>query len=110
MAAYESAWRSPGTAALAQLFAPDATYSQRPFREPVAGLPAIAAMWDEERDGPHEVFRMASDIVAVEGDTAVVRVEVAYGDPVSQQFLDLWVIRFGDDGRCVAFEEWAFAP
>ena len=23
---------------------------------------------------------------------------------------DLWVIRFDDDGRCVAFEGWPFAP
>jgi hypothetical protein len=28
----------------------------------------------------------------------------------AERWRDLWVIRFGDDGRCVAFEEWPFAP
>jgi len=39
-----------------------------------------------------------------------VRVEVWYGDPVQQEFRDLWVIRFAADGRCAAFEEWWFSP
>ena len=33
LAAYEQAWRSPGTAALAGLFSPDATYQQAPYDE-----------------------------------------------------------------------------
>ena len=32
---------------------------------------------------------MTSDVVAADGDTAVVRVEVGYGDPVHQEFRDL---------------------
>ena len=110
VAAYERAWRAPGTGAVDQLFAPDATYSQGPYRDPVVGAPAIARMWEAERDGPDEVFRMASEVVAVEGDTAVVRVQVDYGDPVEQEYLDLWIIRFDADGRCRAFEEWPFWP
>jgi hypothetical protein len=39
-------------------------------------------------------------IVAVDGSTAVVRAEVRYGDPVHQEFRDLWIMRLGDDGRC----------
>lgn len=110
VAAYERAWRSAGTGALAGLFTPDATYRQGPYDEPVTGLPAIARMWEAERAGPTEVFHMTSEVVAVDGDTAVVRVEVWYGDPVQQEFRDLWVIRFAADGRCAAFEEWPFAP
>jgi len=110
VAAYERAWRSAGTGALTGLFTPDATYQQGPYDEPVTGLPAIARMWEAERAGPAEVFRMTSEVVAVDGDTAVVRVEVWYGDPVQQEFRDLWVIRFAADGRCAAFEEWWFSP
>lgn len=110
LTAYEQAWRSPGTAALAGLFTPDATYQQAPYDEPLAGLPAIEGMWEAERDEPAEVFRMTSDIVAVDGWAAVVRVEVWYGDPVQQEFRDLWVIRLVADGRCASFEEWPFAP
>ncbi len=110
VAGYEAAWRAPGTDALAALFTSDASYSQGPYREPVLGLPAIAAMWAAERDGPTEVFTMSSGIVAVQGDTGVVRVEVRYGDPVSQEYRDLWIVRLAPDGRCHHFEEWPFAP
>jgi ketosteroid isomerase-like protein len=110
VAAYQRAWRAPGTSALAGIFIPDATYRQGPYEEPVTGLPAIAGMWEAERDGPAEVFRMTSEIVATDGDTAVVRVAVSYGDPVRQEYRDLWVLRFADDGRCSSFEEWPFWP
>jgi hypothetical protein len=110
IAAYERAWRTPGTEALATIFTAEATYRQGPYREPVIGLPAIARMWEDERAGPDEVFRMTSDVVAIEGDTAVVRVEVRYGNPVGQEYRDLWIVRFAEDGRCSSFEEWPFWP
>jgi hypothetical protein len=110
VAAYERAWRVSGTGALAGIFTQDATYRQGPYEEPITGLPAIAAMWEAERDGPDEVFRMTSDVIAADGDTAVVRVEVGYGDPVDQEYRDLWVLRFADDARCDWFEEWPFWP
>jgi len=49
---------------------------------------------------------MTTFVVAVDGDTAVVRVAVDYGDPVTSRWLDLWVLRFDEAGRCRAFEEW----
>jgi ketosteroid isomerase-like protein len=110
IAAYERAWRTAGTDGLGELFTADATYRQGPYHEPVAGLEAIARMWEAERHGPDEVFRMTSDLVAVDGATAVARLEVHYGDPIWQQWRDLWVMRFADDGRCAWFEEWPIAP
>jgi ketosteroid isomerase-like protein len=110
VAAYERAWRTPGTDVLEDLFTADATYRQAPYMEPVTGLPAIARMWEAERVGPDEIFRMTSEPVAVDGDTGVVRVEVSYGEPVRQEYRDLWIIRFAEDGRCRAFEEWPFWP
>jgi hypothetical protein len=56
------------------------------------------------------VFRMTSEVVAIDGDTAVVRVEVHYGDPVHQEYRDLWIVCFAEDGRCRSFEEWPFWP
>jgi len=108
--AYERAWRAPGTSALAEIFTADASYRQGPYDEPVIGLAAIGGMWEAEREGPDEVFRMTSDVVAVDGDTAVVRVEVSYGDRVRQEYRDLWIVRFAGDGRCASFEEWPFWP
>jgi len=110
ISAYEQAWRAPGTAALADIFSSDATYLQDPYDDPVAGLPAISQMWEQQRTGPDEVFDMTSDIVAVDGNTAVARVEVHYGAPLNQQWRDVWIMRFADDGRCDQFEEWPIAP
>jgi hypothetical protein len=65
---------------------------------------------EAEREGPDEVFTMASTVVALDGDVAVVRVDVAYEEALPREWRDLWVIRFADDGRCAEFEEWAFWP
>jgi hypothetical protein len=108
--AYEQAWRAPGTAALGGLFTEGAAYRQAPYEEPVTGLAAIGRMWESERDGPDEMFRMQREVVAVDGDVAVVRVEVRYGEPVHQEYRDLWIIRFAPGGRCSSFEEWPFWP
>ncbi|TDC72798.1 nuclear transport factor 2 family protein [Micromonospora sp. KC606] len=110
IAAYERAWRTPGTAALAAIFTDGVSYRQGPYRSPVVGLQALARMWEDGRDGPDEAFRMTSDIVAVEEDTAVARVEVRYGDPADQEYRDVWIMRFAEDGRCCSFEEWPFWP
>lgn len=107
---YEAAWRAPGTEALAGLFTSDAVYLQSPYEQPVTGLDAIKPMWEEAREGPDEVFTLATDIVAVDGPTAVVRAEVVYGDPPRQEYRDLWIIRFAGDGRATWFEEWPYWP
>jgi hypothetical protein len=92
------------------LFTADATYAHSPYEEPVVGLHAISKMWDDDRDGPEEVFTLSSEVIAVEGDMAVVRAEVRYGDPAHQEYRDLWLIEFDTGGRCARFEEWAYWP
>jgi ketosteroid isomerase-like protein len=108
--AYERAWRTAGTEALGELFSADAVYSPGPFEEPVTGLAAIEEFWEQERQGHDEAFAMEPEMIAVEGDTAVARVEVRYGEPRDQLYRDLWVMRFDAAGRCSAFEEWPFWP
>ncbi|MDR2985984.1 MAG: nuclear transport factor 2 family protein [Nocardiopsaceae bacterium] len=110
LAGYEAAWRAPGTDDLASLFTGDAIYSQSPYERPNTGLDEIKRMWEDEREGPDEVFTLATDIVAVDGSTAVVRAEVSYGHSSHQEYRDLWVMRFADDGRCTWFEEWPYWP
>jgi SnoaL-like domain len=106
--AYERAWREPGTAALRDLFGEDASYRTSPYAEPAVGLERIAALWEREREGPDEGFEMTSEVVAVDGDVGVARVEVRYA--TGEEYRDLWVVRFGSDGRCSCFEEWPFWP
>jgi ketosteroid isomerase-like protein len=110
LAGYEAAWRKPGTESLASLFTGDATYLQSPYELPVRGLDAIRRMWEDEREGPDEVFTLATSTLAVDGPVAVVRAEVRYGDPPRQEYRDLWVIRLDEDGLCTWFEEWPYWP
>jgi SnoaL-like domain len=107
---YEEAWRTPGTARLAELFTPDVTYSSSPWAEPVRGLDELALFWDAERDGFDEAFSMSSEVIAIEAETAVVRVFVEYGNDPDTPWRDLWVLCFAPGGRCASFEEWPFAP
>jgi hypothetical protein len=67
IAAYETAWRTEGTAPVGRLFTEDATYQAAPFDEALAGVGAIARFWEHEREGPDEVFTLISEIVAAEG-------------------------------------------
>jgi hypothetical protein len=110
VAAYERAWRTAGTETLAEIFAPDAMYQTAPFAAPHHGLAAIALLWDAERAGPDEEFTLMAEVVAVEGNTGVVRLHVQYGDPLNQEYRDLWIVTLDASGRCTAFEEWPYWP
>lgn len=107
---YEQAWRSPGTGMLRELFTEDATYRMSPYAQPATGLAEIEALWDRERQGPAEAFEMRHELVAADGDTAVVRVQVEYGEPRPAEYRDLWIVRFAPDDLCCEFEEWPFWP
>jgi SnoaL-like domain len=107
---YERLWRTPRTDRLRELFAPAATYRQSPWARPLEGLDEIGRFWESEREGADEEFTFASEVVAVDGHVAVVRVTVDYADPTSRRWRDLWVLEFAQDGRCSSFEEWPFAP
>src|SRR5262245_5989749 len=107
---YERAWRTDGTGGLSGIFTDDASHSAGPDERAHLGLEASSRMWDEERLGPDEAFQMRSEIVALQGDTGVVRVEVRYGPPKDKEYRDLWVVRLDNQGRCTHFEEWPFWP
>lgn len=108
IAAYERAWRTAGTESLSNLFTDEVTYRMSPYEEPARGRAAIAELWEREREGPDEGFSMTAELVAVEGDTAVARVEVTYDR--GTEYRDLWIFRLDPDGRCPEFEEWPFSP
>ena len=107
VAGYERAWREGDLDAVARLFTEDARYRRSPYEESEVGHARIRGFWrvDEGR-----AFTVAAEPVAVEGAAAVVRLEVRYGGDEPQEYRDLWVLRFADDGRVEDFEEWAYWP
>lgn len=107
---YERVWRTdPGGELLGELFTVDAAYLPEPYAEALVGLDDLRAWWTRECD-PGQRFAMDRDFVACSGRTGVVRVRVRYEDPVSQEYLDLWVVTVDDAGLATRFEEWPFWP
>ncbi|MFC8923818.1 YybH family protein [Cellulosimicrobium sp. NPDC057127] len=106
--AYVSAWRASDPDAVARLFTEDATYLRSPYdEEPLHGHDAIRGFWTVDEDAS---FTATGEPVAVEADSAVVRLEVRYTAPREQEYRDLWLLRFAPDGRVSHFEEWAYWP
>ena len=105
VALYEQVWRDDDVAAVDRLFTPDARYLRSPYEQALVGLDAIRAFWADPTP-----FTMTASPVAVQGQDAVVRVEVQYGGDDPQEYRDLWVLRFADDARAELFEEWAYWP
>jgi hypothetical protein len=107
VADYEQAWRAGDRAAVERLFSPTARYLRSPYDDPLVGWSAIKDFWLADEG---ETFAFHAEAVAVEGRTAVVRALVRYGDPVHQEYCDLWVIEFDAEDRAQTFEEWAYWP
>lgn len=106
VAGYERAWREADLDAVARLYTEDARYRRSPYEPPEVGHAAIQAIWADDE----LTFTVDAQPVAVEGDTAVVRLHVRYGDPITQEYRDLWVLQFAADGRVADFEEWPYWP
>jgi hypothetical protein len=104
---YEQGWRDGDLDAVGRLFTDGARYRRSPYEEPLVGHAEIRGFWLSDEGQP---FTMTAEPVAVEGRSAVVRVEVHYGAPDHQEYRDLWLMRFADDGRVEDFEEWAYWP
>ena len=102
---YERGWREYDLSAVERLFTADGRYASSPVEDALVGHEAIAGIWLEE---PGTEFTMTAEPVAVEGNRAVVRVDVQYTAPRSRRYRELWVLRFAGDGRVEEFEEWTY--
>ena len=102
--AYVRWWLVSDPVGVPVLFTPDARYRRSPYAEPLVGHAALTDFWVADRDA---TFTVATEVVAVDGQVAVARLQVDYERPEPQQYRDLWVLRFAEDGRVEHFEEWA---
>jgi ketosteroid isomerase-like protein len=103
---YIEAWRAQDTELVESLFTEDAAYRTSPYEDSKVGHDAIKAFWLSDAG---QTFTVRAEPVAVQGQSAVVRLEVGYQTP-PQEYRDLWVLRFAADGRVSDFEEWAYWP
>ena len=100
---YLAAWESNEPAAIKALFTPDGQYRSRPYYEPKTGHEEIIADWLERKD-ERDTWEARFEPMLVHDDTAIVTGSVDYTD--GDLYSNLWVIRFGDDGRATEFTEW----
>lgn len=108
--AYVEAWRTYDPTSIAALFTEDATYAYHPWDEGadlVRGRDAIVANWLEERDPPGS-WEARYRPLLVEEERAVVTGTTSYAS--GDIYWNLWVLRFGEEGRCAEFVEWYMAP
>jgi uncharacterized protein (TIGR02246 family) len=106
--AYQAAWRTDDPEQIGALFTEDATYAPWPFSEPWRGRETIVARWVERGDSKNE-WRFESELIAVDGDTGVVRgltTYPAHDDEPEGVYSNIWVISLGADGRARSFAEW----
>lgn len=104
VAAYVRAWESNAPDEIAALFTEDARYFTSPAADPWQGRDEIVAKWLEAKDEPG-TWTFRSEILAVADGIGFVRGWATYRNPPTP-YHNLWVIRFGADGRCREFTEW----
>lgn len=107
---YVDAWRSNDPAAIGDLFTDDAVYRYRPYggdAHATIGREAIVAAWQDEGDPP-DSWEARYEPFAVDGDRAVatgISRYLATGDAPERTFHNVFLLRFGPDGRCAEFSE-----
>ena len=103
MHGYQRAWESNDPAEIGALFTEDALYYTAPSRAPWRGRAAIVQGWIGVGDRPGDATFEWTPVVQ-SGELAVVQGRTVYRN--GDDFDNLWVIRFDDDGRCREFTEW----
>jgi ketosteroid isomerase-like protein len=112
--AYVRAWQSWDPGAIADLWTEDCIW-RYPFGVRARGRVAITAEWLAERhlddDGGYDAHH---EPIAIDGDIVVAHGRTRFFDPASGEthvvYDNLWVLRFGPDGRCSEFHEWFAGP
>jgi hypothetical protein len=106
---YVNAWKSYNAEAIGSQFSEDAKYYYGPFDEPVVGREAIVASWLEDPDlaGTYDAHYAP---LAIEGTVAVVNGRSQYfklgSTAIENEFDNIFVLRFDEQGHCTEFREW----
>ena len=109
---YLRAWKSDDPQDIAALFTEDVTYSPHPWPRDTnrwVGRDTVIRKWLERGDSKLG-WRFEHDVLAVEGDAAVIEgwtyYDPAPDDPRPDAYANVWLVRFAPDGRAREFVEW----
>jgi ketosteroid isomerase-like protein len=105
---YVAAWKSYDPAAIGALFSDDVEYRYHPQDDPVRGRDAVVARWLGNKDEPG-TYDAKYEPLAIDGENYVSegwsRYFGADGSP-SDEYLNIYLVRFDDEGRATLFTEW----
>lgn len=104
MDGYVTAWDSNDAEHIGALFADHAVYDPQTADGPWQGREAIVHGWQQIDDTPGN-WEFEWRPIVVHDDVAVVTGRTRYLNPPAS-YRNLFVLRFGADGRCVDFTEW----
>lgn len=108
--AYVGAWQTYDAERIADLWTEDAVWLT-PFGVRAQGRAAITAEWlaEQHLDAPGG-YDAHYQPIAIDGDIVVTHGRTWFCDPATGEprtdYDNIWVLRFGPDGRCAEFHEW----
>ena len=110
---YSHAWETYSPEEIGALFSEDAEYRWHPWEEAdevARGRDRIIAAWLESRDAPGTYQGVYRPLLVQEEVAIAVGTSSYYTDEtrekLDRKYYNLWVLRFGADGRCRSFTEW----
>ncbi|CAN5574615.1 hypothetical protein BH10ACT7_BH10ACT7_31660 [soil metagenome] len=105
---YRIAWASNDPDDIRALFTEDATYAGSPFETaPWTGHDGIVAGWIENADAIGDYSFEGVPLVYANG-IGIIQGHTKYTN--GDEYANLWVIHFADDGRAKSFVEWWVTP
>lgn len=106
---YVTAWKSNDPQQIGDLFSEDCEYRYHPHSDPVVGRQAIVADWLKDPDDPTG-FDARYEPLAIDGDNHVSRGWSRYfapdGKTLADEYFNIYLCQFDDQGRCRSFTEW----
>ena len=104
---YIEAWRSGAADEIGDLFSEDVTYSQTGGQSVIEGRDAVVRDWLEASYEPELDWEAAYEPLAIEGQICVgVGSTRYYREEGREDFSNVFVCRFDDEGRCSELREW----
>jgi SnoaL-like domain len=102
---YFTAWKTNDPALVESLFSEEALYYYGPFRRPAWGREEIVRRWIE--NGAQRKVTTAHEVIAVNGNTAVIHWSVSFDTDAGRTSMDgVLIVKFDDRGACWEHREW----